>query len=612
MASPRPWPAVAPCSPPACLLNRRGSSPGATPLPSSETETATCASSRTAATRIGVDSGACRAAFDKRLLSTCTMRRRSAITGGSPAGRSTRTACRPPPPRNVLRARSTRAATSEGSVVTESVPESMRPASSRSRMRPRMWPACSAMMRWNSRISAGSSSAASSSSASAEPLMAISGPRSSWLTRLRNSVRVRSISSSGARSLHGHHHRADLVALGSDRRGVDERPDAAPVGDREDHLLGAHRLAGGERLLQRNLGQRHLPPVGAPDRDHLQKLLGRVAGHPQALDDAPRFAVERDRPAGAGLEDHHADRRGFHQGLQIRPRAPCVAVRASVGDRGAGLRREQHQHVFVVAGELLAVGLVGEEEVADVGAPVAHRRALEGPRERPQGRDAERADVARQVREPQRPRQLAQVLEQPAAVGPGEEILLFLGGEAREDEVLGRTGLVDGDDNAAAGAGQPAGALDHLGEHGVEVERGADAQDGGGERGDALAQRFFGRPPPAAGLRQGSSAVQSARIAVGCGPAGCAVLLPVLVWRNDLAEGLVYENNTKFVNSNTNCLRYPRRRLAAGGRCVHGKRGTQRDGYGGRTSPDAVAETVCPNASPPRDPCGRSPEGRTG
>ena len=128
------------------------------------------------------------------------MRRGSAITGGSPAGRSTRTAWRPPPLRNVLRARSTRAATSEGSGDTDSVPESMRPASSRSRMRPRMWAACSAMMRKNSRISAGSSSAASSSSASAEPLMAISGARSSWLTRPRNSVRRRSISSSGARS----------------------------------------------------------------------------------------------------------------------------------------------------------------------------------------------------------------------------------------------------------------------------------------------------------------------------------------------------------------------------------------------------------------------------
>ena len=36
--------------------------------------------------RIGVDSGACLAALDTRLLSTCTMRRRSAITGAQPRG----------------------------------------------------------------------------------------------------------------------------------------------------------------------------------------------------------------------------------------------------------------------------------------------------------------------------------------------------------------------------------------------------------------------------------------------------------------------------------------------------------------------------------------------
>ena len=56
------------------------------------------------------------------------------------------------------------------------------------------------MLRKNSRISARASSAASSSSVSAEPLMAISGARSSWLTRPGNSVRMRSIWSSGARA----------------------------------------------------------------------------------------------------------------------------------------------------------------------------------------------------------------------------------------------------------------------------------------------------------------------------------------------------------------------------------------------------------------------------
>ena len=67
-------------------------------------------------------------------------------------------------------------------------------------MSPRMWPACSAMMRKNSRISAGSSAPDSSRSVTAAPLMEVSGARSSWLTRLRNSVRMRSVSSSGARS----------------------------------------------------------------------------------------------------------------------------------------------------------------------------------------------------------------------------------------------------------------------------------------------------------------------------------------------------------------------------------------------------------------------------
>ena len=80
MTSPRPAPATVRSPPPVYFWNSRGRSSGATPLPSSETETWT--PSRSAATRIGVDSGACRAASASRLLSTCTMRRRSAIRDG--------------------------------------------------------------------------------------------------------------------------------------------------------------------------------------------------------------------------------------------------------------------------------------------------------------------------------------------------------------------------------------------------------------------------------------------------------------------------------------------------------------------------------------------------
>ena len=130
-----------------CLSNSRGSSSGATPSPSSATETATYTPSCSAVTRMGDDAGEWRAAFDRRLPSTCTIRSSSAITRGRSAGRSMSRAWRPPAPRNVFRACSTRPATSAGAGATESVPASMRPASSRSAMSARMRSACSLTMR---------------------------------------------------------------------------------------------------------------------------------------------------------------------------------------------------------------------------------------------------------------------------------------------------------------------------------------------------------------------------------------------------------------------------------------------------------------------------------
>ena len=173
---------------------------GATPRPSSATEMVTWTPSRIAVTRMGDDSGACREALETRLFSTCTTRRRSAIAGGRSGGRSISTLCRPPPLRKVFLARSTKSATSVGSGYTESVPESMRPTSSRSPIRARIASACSSTIRKNSRISAGSRSGLAFSTVAAEPLIEVSGARSSWLTMPRNSARRRSSSSSGARS----------------------------------------------------------------------------------------------------------------------------------------------------------------------------------------------------------------------------------------------------------------------------------------------------------------------------------------------------------------------------------------------------------------------------
>ena len=181
--------------------------------------------------------------------------------------------------------------------------------------------------------------------------------------------------------------------------------------------------------------------------------LGRPLPH-ELRAEAAAPDDERHRFAGPGIEDHDADRRGLDQRLEVGARPLLVAVGARIGDRGRGLGGEQHQHLFVFFGELLAARLLRQEEVADVHAPVTHRRSLERPGEDPGGCKAERADVVREVREPQRSRQVVQVLEQAHAVGPGREFLLLLRGEARGDGVLGRARLVDGGDDAVAGAGE--------------------------------------------------------------------------------------------------------------------------------------------------------------
>ena len=183
-----------------CLRNNCDSICGGTPRPSSRTDSATWPPSGAAATRMGAESGECRAALDSRLHSTCTTRSRSAITAGSSSGRSTATACRAPPETNAVRAASTRAATPTGSGATDSVPASMRPASRRLPISPCMWSAWPSTMRKNCSSSAAGSAGAAPSAAAAEPLMAASGARSSWLTMPRNCARCRSISSNGARS----------------------------------------------------------------------------------------------------------------------------------------------------------------------------------------------------------------------------------------------------------------------------------------------------------------------------------------------------------------------------------------------------------------------------
>ena len=274
-----------------------------------------------------------------------------------------------------------------------------------------------------------------------------------------------------------------------DRRGVDQRGDAAPVGGDEHDLLGAHRLGAAQRARERELIEGDLAPVGEAAGEDPEEVLGGLAGVAQAIDDAPRLEIERDRAAGADVEHHDADRRGLDQRLKVGPRPLLGPVGARVGNRRRRLRGEQHQDLLVLVGERLVALLLDEIEVADMDAAMAHRRALEGLRRQQVGGEAERLHIGRNVGDPERSLEIAEILEEPRALGPLHDGPVLRLGDARGDEVLWRARLVDGGDGAEARAGQRLRALDDLAEHRLEVEARADPEARRAERRDALAQR---------------------------------------------------------------------------------------------------------------------------
>ena len=123
----------------------------------------------------------------------------------------------------------------------------------------------------------------------------------------------------GFEVLQGDDHRVDLAAVAADGHGVDQGPHLAAVGNREHDLLGAQRR-GARRRRQRQPGEGELAPVGEPARHRLDHAPGGPAG-PQGFDHARRLAVERHGTAGAGVEHHHAHRRGLDEGLEVGPGA---------------------------------------------------------------------------------------------------------------------------------------------------------------------------------------------------------------------------------------------------------------------------------------------------
>ena len=204
-------------------------------------------------------------------------------------------------------------------------------------------------------------------------------------------------------------------------------------------------------------------------------------------DDAVGLAVEQDRPAGCGIEHHHADRRGLDQGLQVGPGPTLVPVGACVGDSCRCLGGQQHQHLLVLAGELPFAVLVGQKEAADMYSAVTHRRSHGGLGQKRVRGVALRADVAVQIRQVQRSLRVPEAFAQPPVV-PFQDLAVLVGSEAGRDEVLELPRAADGCDHTVTGAGQGAGAVHHLRQDHVEIEACADAQAGCAQFGDTVAQ----------------------------------------------------------------------------------------------------------------------------
>ena len=113
--------------------------------------------------------------------------------------------------------------------------------------------------------------------------MEVSGPRSSWLTKLRNSARSRSISSRGVRSCKVTTTVSTRPSSAKTGVALTSTVTLRPSGNRDHHLLGAHRLADAQGLGQRHLGQGDFPSVGPPEGQRVQNLFQLGPRLPQGL-----------------------------------------------------------------------------------------------------------------------------------------------------------------------------------------------------------------------------------------------------------------------------------------------------------------------------------------
>ena len=281
-----------------------------------------------------------------------------------------------------------------------------------------------------------------------------------------------------------------------------EHPEPAPAVDerREQRRprVGDAELLGGDPQVRADVADplhlarlEHLARRRALDRD---ADTGRARGHARAGgDDEVRSLAQQDheaarldeRPAALGDELEHvlelhlrADRDGDRaRGLQAPRRVlELVAARrdrfvqARVLDRDRRPRRED-QDRLLVDGVEVAAGLLGEVEVAPDLPAHEHGNPEEARHRRVAGREAVGLRVLADGRDAQRPRIVDQHPEDAAPAREVADRAVRLGVDPAGDEALQLAPVtVEDPERGIARAGDLARGLEHLVEHGLEVE----------------------------------------------------------------------------------------------------------------------------------------------
>ena len=255
--------------------------------------------------------------------------------------------------------------------------------------------------------------------------------------------------------------------------------------------FGAHCFAGAHQAGQGHVGELFLASVGAADGEAGEQGLRRLAGAVEALHDAQRLLVEGDGPARAGVEDDHAHGGGVDEGFQPGPGQALFLVAARVGDDEGGLGGEHCEELFVCGAEGLFGVAVGEVEVAHDAAQAQDGDGEKGPHRhgRAEVRQAQGADVDVEVGHSQGRRQAAEVAVDFVPAGNLPESGELVAGNARGQHHFAPPGAVQHVQHAVAGAGQRAGRIEHVLQHGVRIHAFVDAEAGRAEAGEPFAQR---------------------------------------------------------------------------------------------------------------------------